>query len=54
MNWFKKKDTTSDSSLLDFAGSTQKNESCFPKLTYTQRIYGFAFCMILGNSALIK
>lgn len=30
-------------------GKTQKNESCFPTLTFKQRMYGFATCFILGE-----
>jgi len=37
------------SKAASLLGGAKKNESCFPSLTFKQRLTGFFTCMILGN-----
>ena len=42
------KEAGSSDLLSSFAEKTAPNHSCFPSLTLTQRIIGFAVCFCIG------
>jgi len=45
------KESGSSSNLLrSFADRTTENRSCFPSLTLTQRVIGFAICFFIGSN----
>ena len=41
-------DKESGNLLSSFAEKTTENKSCFPSLTLTQRVIGFAVCFCIG------
>jgi hypothetical protein len=36
-----------------FTKKEEEEESCFPNLTFTERLIGFGICCVLGKSSVI-
>jgi hypothetical protein len=37
-----------------FSKKEEEEESCFPNLTFTERLIGFGICCVLGNPSITK